>query len=154
MCRTFYARLNITTYQTNGLYLSDFTFSVNNKWVFTVNLVPQIAQIFFLVVSLPTQYVLIFSDCVPLFTPALFLDVVRFSDVFLIHAYMACRVHLLRSCFALHWRPFSKISFYKNSRDLILKKITFFCSCTKAAQHNYSQSSYGAEETTAEALCI
>jgi hypothetical protein len=72
MRRTFYARLNITTYQTNGLYLSNFTFSVNNKWFFTVNLVPQIAQIFFLAVSLPTQYVIILSDCVPLFTPALF----------------------------------------------------------------------------------
>ena len=30
------------------------------------------------------------------------LDVVRFSDVCLIHAYMACRVDLLWSCFTLH----------------------------------------------------
>ena len=84
---------------------------------------------------------------------SIILDFVRLSEVFLIHAYVTCRVDLLWSCFTLHWHPFSKISFYKNSCNLI-KKNYFFCSCTKVAQHNYSQSSYGAEETTDETSCI
>jgi hypothetical protein len=72
MWRTFYARLNITTHQTMGCICPTSLSVWKINGFFTVNLVPQIAQIFFLVVSLPTQYVIIFSDCVPLFTPALF----------------------------------------------------------------------------------
>jgi hypothetical protein len=71
-CRRFYARLSITTNQTNGLYLSEFTPSVNNEWFFHGESSTTNCTNIFPVVSLPTQYVLIFSDRVPLFTPALF----------------------------------------------------------------------------------
>jgi hypothetical protein len=110
MWRTFYARLNITTCQTNWLYLSDFTFSVNNKWFFTVNLVPQIAQIFFLVVSLRTQYVLIFSDCVPLFIPALFWTLFDF----LMFAWYMLTWHadLTYSCPVLHYTDTLLVQFH------------------------------------------
>jgi hypothetical protein len=118
MCRRLYTRLSITTYQTNGLYLSEFTLSVNNKWFFTVNLVPQIALIFS---SLFRYLPNMFS-----FSPTVFhyLHHHCFGRCSIFWSLPDTRLHGMQSwlhlvLFSITLARFDTVTFYKNSHNLI-----------------------------------